>query len=109
MAAPKASARGGMIWSNCSLDFRPRPPETTLLAVARSGRSDFAKSSESHSVLISAWGSMPSAIVAEPPSASAAANAVPRMVTILTLSDDWTVRMALPAYIGRTKAIAVSA
>ena len=43
-------------------------------------------------------------ISAEPPLASAAAKAVPLIVIILILSDDWTVRMAFPAYIGRTKA-----
>ena len=88
MAAPKASASGGMILSNSSFDFNPRPPETTLPAVARSGRSDFAKSSESHSVLFSILGSIPSDISAEPPSASAAAKAVPLTVIILILSDD---------------------
>lgn len=88
IAAPKASASGGMILSNSSFDFNPRPPDMTLLAVARSGRSDFAKSSESHSVLISTLGSTPSTISAEPPPTSAAAKAVPLIVIILILSDD---------------------
>lgn len=93
-----------MSLSNCSFDLRPRPPETTLVAVARSGRSDFWRSSDIHSVELSAFGSTPSAISAEPPSASAGGNAVPRVVMILIESDDWQVRIAFPAYIGRTKA-----
>lgn len=97
MAAPNASASGGIIRSNSSFDLRPLPPETTFPAVASSGRSDFAKSSDIHSVLISTLGSDPSTIEADPPSASAAAKAVPRTVTIFILSVDWTVRMALPA------------
>lgn len=105
MAAPNASAKGGMIWSNCSFDFRPRPPETTLLALARSGRSDLARSSETHSVWISTLGSVPSRISAELPAASAGAKAVPRTVIILIVSADCTVRMAFPAYIGRVNAV----
>lgn len=97
IAAPKASANGGIILSNCSFDFRPRPPETTFDAVARSGRSDTARSSESHSVLMGSLGSVPSASSAEPSAISAAAKAVPRIVMILMGSVDWTVRMALPA------------
>lgn len=88
IAAPKASANGGISRSNCSLDFRPRPPETTLLAVARSGRSDLARSSETHCVSDLKFGSTPSTMSAEPPSSPAAANAVPRIVTIFILSED---------------------
>lgn len=104
MAAPSASARGGISLSNSSFDFRPRPPETTLVAVARSGRSDLARSSDTHSVSGSTLGSTPSVISADPPSVSAAGKAVPRTVIILMLSVDWTVRAAFPAYMGRTKA-----
>ena len=52
----------------------------------------------------STLGSIPLLTSAEPPSVSAAANAVPRTVIILISSLDWTVRIALPAYMGRTKA-----
>lgn len=105
IAAPRASASGGISWSNCSLDFSPRPPETTLLAVARSGRSDLVRSSEIHSVTGSTLGSIPSVMSADPSSSSAAAKAVPRTVMILIWSVDWTVSSALPAYIGRTNAL----
>lgn len=97
MAAPSASARGGINLSKSSFDFRPRPPETTLVAVARSGRSDFARSSDTHSVSDSTFGSIPSVISAEPPSVSAAGKAVPRTVMTLMSSVDWTVRTAFPA------------
>ena len=50
--------------SNCSLDLRPRPPETTRVAVARSGRSDLARSSEIQVVGHGALGSEPSSISA---------------------------------------------
>ena len=52
--------------------------------------------------------SVPSASSAEPFSISAAAKAVPRIVMILIGSVDWTVRMALPAYMGRTNAVGQS-
>lgn len=104
MAAPRTSARGWIRASNCSLDLRPRPPDTTRVAATRSGRSDAVNSSEIHSVGEGAWGSTPSTISAEPSVASAGVKAVPRMVMSLMGSDDWTVRVALPAYIGRTKA-----
>ena len=90
--------------SNCSFDFRPLPPETTFPAVAKSGLSDFARLSDIHSVGQAALGSTPSVILADPSPNSAAANAVPRIVIILTASEDWTVSIAFPAYIGRTKA-----
>ena len=90
--------------SNCSFDFKPRPPETTFPAVAKSGLSDFARFSDIHSVGQAVLGSTPSVISADPSPNSAAANAVPRIVIILIASDDWTVRIAFPAYIGRTKA-----
>lgn len=105
IAAPNASANGGISLSNCSFDLRPLPPDTTLPAVARSGRSDFARSSETHSVGDSDLGSTPSVISAEPPEISAAGKAVPRIVMILIGSEDWRVMMALPAYIGRMNAI----
>lgn len=104
IAAPRASARGGMMVSNWSFDFRPRPPETTFPAVARSGRSDLARSSESHSVSASLLGSSPVVTSAEPLPSSAAGNEVPRVVINLMGSLDSTVRSALPAYIGRIKA-----
>ena len=48
MAAPSASASGMMVESNDSLDLTPRPPETTVGADDRSGRSDLTSSSEIH-------------------------------------------------------------
>ena len=83
--------------SNSSFDFKPRPPETTLPAVAKSGLSDFVRFSETHSVELSALGSTPSSTDADPPSASAAGNAVPLIVIILISSDDSTVAIAFPA------------
>lgn len=97
IAAPKASASGGIILSNCSLDFRPRPPETTREAVARSGRSDFWRSSEIQVVGHGALGSVPSSIFALLEPSCAAGKAVPRIVIIFMGSVDWTVRIALPA------------
>lgn len=82
---------------NSSLLLRPRPPETTREAVARSGRSEVARSSEIHSVRHSALGSVPSSRVALPPSAAPEGKAVPRTVMIFVESEDWTVRIALPA------------
>jgi hypothetical protein len=96
-AAPRASASGGMRRSNSSLDFRPRPPDTTLVAVPRSGRSLLARSSDTHSVAQGACGSVPSLMEAEPPMVSAAGKAVLRTVMSLIESEDWTVAMALPA------------
>ena len=87
-----------MSLSNSSLDFRPRPPETTLPAVASSGRSEVARSSEIHSVGEGDLGSVPSSIEAVLSSAaSEAGKEVVRTVRILIGSVDWTVRMALPA------------
>ena len=62
------------------------------------------RSSETQVVGHGALGSTPSTTDAEPPVCSAGAKAVPRTVIILMGSEDWTVRIALPAYIGRTKA-----
>lgn len=42
-------------------------------------------------------------MLADPPDASAAAKAVPLIVIILMSSDDSTVAIAFPAYIGRMK------
>lgn len=83
--------------SNSSFDFRPRPPETTFSAVARSGLSDLARSSLIHSVAQAELGSSPSEREAFPPVAAPEAKAVPRTVTILGLSLVWTVRIAFPA------------
>ena len=83
--------------SNCSLDFRPRPPETTRVAVARSGREDVWRSSETQVVGQGAWGSSPAVIEALLEAIEAAGKAVPRIVRILMGSEDWTVRIALPA------------
>lgn len=94
-----------MSLSNSSFDLRPRPPDTTFPAVASSGRSDLANSSETHSVGDGAFGSVPSSNDAEPPSASAGGNDVCLTVRSLIGSEDCTVKMALPAYIGRTKAV----
>lgn len=97
IAAPSASASGGISRSNSSFDLRPRPPETTFFADASSGRSDFARFSEIHSVGEGVLGSMPSSMDAEPPEVSAGANDVCRTVMSLMGSVLWTVRMALPA------------
>jgi hypothetical protein len=70
MAAPRASARGGIKRSNSSFDFRPRPPDTTRLAEASSGRSDLVRFSETHSTELDSLGSTPSSTDAEPPSNS---------------------------------------
>lgn len=97
IAAPRASANGGIRRSNSDLDFRPRPPETTLEAEASSGRSDLARSSDSQVVGFGTLGSSPVEIEAEPPVGDAAGKAVLRTVRIFIGSVDWTVRMALPA------------
>ena len=86
-----------MIESNCSFDFKPRPPDTTLSAVARSGRSLLVKFSEIQVVGQGALGSMPSSIGVDADPKGAAAKAVPRIVITLIESEDWTVRIALPA------------
>jgi hypothetical protein len=97
IAAPRASANGGMRRSNSSFDFRPRPPETTFSAEASSGLSDLARSSETHSVGQGALGSTPSSTEAELEPDSAGGKDVCRTVRSLMGSVDWTVRMALPA------------
>ena len=94
MAAPRASARGGIIRSNSSFDFRPRPPETTRSAVASSGRSLLARSSDTQVTWLSILGSTPSSTAAEPPSLVVFAKAVARTVMTLMESVDWTVRGA---------------
>ena len=48
---------------------------------------------------------MPSSILAEPSPISAGGKAVPRVVIIFIESEECTVRIALPAYMGRTKAV----
>ena len=77
-----------MYLSNCSLDFRPRPPETTRLAVARSGRSDVCRSSETQVVGQGALGSSPVVTGALLEAIGAAGKAVPRIVIILMGSED---------------------
>ena len=67
------------------------------MAVPRSGRSVFARSSDTHSVAQGACGSAPELIEAEPPAVSVGGKAVPRIVMNLMGSEDWTVAMALPA------------
>lgn len=49
IAAPRASARGVSTESKFSLFLTPLPPETTLAALPRSGRSETVSSSEIHS------------------------------------------------------------
>lgn len=90
--------------SNWALDFRPRPPETTRVAVPRSGREEVCRSSETQVVGQGALGSSPGEMVALLEARGAAGKAVPRIVSILMGSEDWRVRIALPAYMGRTKA-----
>jgi len=91
--------------SNSSFDLRPRPPDTTRLAEASSGRSDLVRFSDSHSVVVVVdLESTPSSTLPEPDSRSVTWKAVPRTVMALVESDDSTVTMAFPAYVGLVKA-----
>lgn len=107
IAAPSASARGGISLSNSSFDLTPRPPDTTLLADARSGRSDFARSSDSHCTGHSDSGSDPCTTSAAPPSRASKGKAAALTVMTFVFSVHRTVRIAFPAYIGRIKAMLV--
>mmetsp|Transcript_30366 Transcript_30366/g.93731 ORF Transcript_30366/g.93731 Transcript_30366/m.93731 type:complete len:277 (-) Transcript_30366:39-869(-) len=101
MAALHLSASGNMSFSKPSLFLRPRPPQTTLAAVARSGRSLFESWSSTHFDLPTAGSASPSLTAPLPPSAAARSNAVPRTVMNFTASFDVTTLTALPAYVKR--------
>ena len=81
-----------------ALSLRPRPPETTRVAVLRSGRDDVARSSPSHVVRHSAFGSeVNSSTGASKEPSSAAGYAVPLTVINIIGSDVFTVANALPS------------
>jgi hypothetical protein len=88
--------------SNVSLSLRPRPPDTTRLAVLRSGRDDVVRSSPTQVVGHGAFGSEEnsSTVPSEEPS-SAAGYAVPRTVINLIGSNDFIVETAFPIYLAR--------
>ena len=74
-----------------------RPPETTILAAASSGRSDLTSFLDDEAGLGRARaGAAMVSTVAEPPSA-AALKAVGRTVITFLASEDCTVSSALPA------------
>ncbi|KAJ6257041.1 hypothetical protein Dda_7925 [Drechslerella dactyloides] len=102
-AAPIAFASGISRLSKFSLLFNARPPLTTFVAVSRSGMSDTAACSSTHSTDPTCLESFPSTTSAAPLPAAAALKAVCRTVITFLGSLHWTVAMMLPAYIGRTK------
>ena len=98
--------------SNVSLFLRARPPETIVLAVLRSGRSEVVNSVERWVVRlvfssIAGSSSMDTLFEEEEEVVDDAGKAVPRTVIILSgISDPaLTVAIALPAYIGRVKVV----
>jgi hypothetical protein len=95
-AAPSLSAN----WSSMvkfSPDCMPRPPDTMTRALVNSGRSDLESSSPTNLETPASGAAGTGSIVALPPSAAAASNAVPRTVITLIGSGDCTVAIALPA------------
>mmetsp|Transcript_67382 Transcript_67382/g.186485 ORF Transcript_67382/g.186485 Transcript_67382/m.186485 type:complete len:205 (-) Transcript_67382:353-967(-) len=103
-AAPSLSASLYSI-SKFSPFFMPRPPAITTEAEDSSGRSLLVFSSRTNEDRPASGEAAAgaSSTAALPPSAAAASKAVPRTVIILTASEEVTVAMALPAYMGRSK------
>ena len=77
--------------------FSARPPETMILALVSSGRSDLASSLPTKLLDTRVGGAGHSLDVPEPPSLAALSNAVPRTVMTSLGSLLSTVAIALPA------------
>ena len=86
-----------MMVSKFSLFFRPRPPDTTFVALPRSGRSDTVSSSETHSDWSSPAVPLPSSTETSLLPSLAASKEAVRTVNTLMLSLLRTVAVALPA------------
>ena len=80
-----------------SAEPMPRPPDTTILAPASSGRSLLATSRDTNALLPVSATAVTDSTAAEPPVAGAASNAVVRTVSTFTASALCTVAIALPA------------
>ena len=79
-----------------SSEPRPRPPETTIRAEVRSGRSEAATVSSTQAEVPGSPAALAVSIGADACSPEAAKLAL-RTVTTLIASEDWTVWMAFPA------------
>ena len=87
-----------------SPDLSPRPPETTILASVRLGRSDLVASKDTNRILVASASSVtPTCSMGAAEPGSAASNAVLRTDTTCTSSANVTVASVLPAYMGRCK------